>query len=169
MPTPCKQCKRLGRQCRIDLRSGRCVDCVQLKQKCDLVVTQAEFQQLRRIRKNLEEKLVAAESEEDELIARLNEQRAKVKRLRREARFAKDRLHDSLEKEMASIEEAEQLERELVASSGAPIPVDFVAPDPVVVTDILAMSTEDWSEMGGVSWDAFLSAGGTSEVPLDNL
>ena len=42
MPTPYSSCHRSGKECRIDLSSGHCAECISGGCSCDLVVTDSD-------------------------------------------------------------------------------------------------------------------------------
>ena len=42
MPTPCSSYRRFGKECRVDLSSGRCAECISGGCSCDLVVTDSD-------------------------------------------------------------------------------------------------------------------------------
>ncbi|KYG41388.1 hypothetical protein M433DRAFT_159094, partial [Acidomyces richmondensis BFW] len=104
--------------CKVDLRSSRCTECVRRVRKYDLVVTRTEFNKLRSIRLRLKEQLERAEDEEEKLQAR-------ICRLRKQLRFSKRQEGAAFDKELASIEEAEEQERLLLASSSEPVVVEL--------------------------------------------
>ncbi|KYG40358.1 hypothetical protein M433DRAFT_160538, partial [Acidomyces richmondensis BFW] len=104
--------------CKVDLRSGRCAECVRRIRKYDLVVTRTEFNKLRSIRLRLKEQLERAEDEEEKLQAR-------IRRLRKQLRFSERQEGAAFDKELASIEEAEEQERLLLASSSEPVEVEL--------------------------------------------
>ncbi|KXL48794.1 MAG: hypothetical protein FE78DRAFT_86809, partial [Acidomyces sp. 'richmondensis'] len=97
--------------CKVDLRSSRCTECVRRVRKYDLVVTRTEFNKLRSIRLRLKEQLERAEDEEEKLV---EEQEALL-----------TRICAAFDKELASIEEAEEQERLLLASSSEPVVVEL--------------------------------------------
>ncbi|KYG40932.1 hypothetical protein M433DRAFT_159689, partial [Acidomyces richmondensis BFW] len=101
----------LSLDCKVDLRSSRYAECVRRVRKCDLVVTRTEFNKLCSIRLRLKEQLERAEDEEEKLV---EEQEALLTRIRTQEGAAFD-------KELASIEEAEEQERSLLASSSEPV------------------------------------------------
>jgi len=129
MPTPCTRCARLGSECRVDLSSGRCSECIRVGRKagksgCDLVVTDEDWGRLLSLRKRVREELERLGEEDDQesaeferlsgMVAALvaKQQLRKRKRRRLEAQFLK--LHaeqgEMVDRELGSIEEMEKLE-----------------------------------------------------------
>ncbi|KAF2192699.1 hypothetical protein K469DRAFT_317348 [Zopfia rhizophila CBS 207.26] len=53
MPSPCSRCRDNGRRCLVHPALGRCSECINRSVKCDLVVTQPEWNQLDRDKKKL--------------------------------------------------------------------------------------------------------------------
>lgn len=167
MPTPCAYCKSHRLECKVDLRSGRCAECVRRARKCDLVVTRAEFDKLRSSRLKLKEQLERAEDEEEKLseehevlLARIRTQQARIRRLRKQLRFSEHQEGAAFEKELASIEEAEEQERSLLASSSEPLAVELPPLEVFPIDDRLMMSPSQWADLAGDAWSFDL--GGTS-------
>ncbi|KXL48192.1 MAG: hypothetical protein FE78DRAFT_29337 [Acidomyces sp. 'richmondensis'] len=77
---------------------------------------------LRSIRLRLKEQLERAEDEEEKLVG---EQEARIRRLRKQLRFSERQEGAAFDKELASIEEAEEQERSLLASSSEPVAVEL--------------------------------------------
>ncbi|KYG39922.1 hypothetical protein M433DRAFT_9598 [Acidomyces richmondensis BFW] len=76
---PLRHHRSLSLDCKVDLRSSRCAECIRRARKCDLVVTRTEFDKLRSIRLRLKEQLERAEDEEEKLV---EEQEALLTRIR---------------------------------------------------------------------------------------
>jgi len=170
MPTPCAYCKSHHLDCKVDLRSGRCAECVRRARKCDLVVTRAEFDKLRSIRLRLKEQLERAEDEEEKLVeeqeallVRIRTQQARIRRLRKQLRFSERQEGAAFDKELASIEEAEEQERSLIASYAEPVSVDLPSVSLFPFDDRLMMSPSQWADLGGDDW-SFGLGGTSSEV-----
>ncbi|KAF2181550.1 hypothetical protein K469DRAFT_792018 [Zopfia rhizophila CBS 207.26] len=77
MPSPCSRCRDNGRCCLVHLSSGRCSECIDRNTKCDLVVTQPEWNRLDRDKERLRRQLEKAQDDlldycrcEEELRAR---------------------------------------------------------------------------------------------------
>jgi len=145
MPTPCSSCVKHGRLCVLDVVSGRCSECIgrNIQSSCNLVVSDAEFRKNSLARKKLLEKLEAAEDLELEA-------RSRQRRLKKELALIDTRYKELHEREMASIEELEKLEREEAAKQ---IPVSLSSPGS---TDPL-LADFAWSSLGSLSaWDPLL-------------
>ena len=54
MPTPCGRCKHSSSLCKVDLRSGRCSECIRCERRCDLSITRQEWLCLKKEKANLE-------------------------------------------------------------------------------------------------------------------
>jgi len=129
MPTPCSRCARLGTECRVDLSSGRCSECIRVGRKagksgCDLVVTDEDWSRLLNLRKRVREELEKLGEEDDRLgdesadlarkllVHQQKQELLKRKRRRLETQYLK--LHaeqgELVERELESALEAEALE-----------------------------------------------------------
>ncbi|KAF2179119.1 hypothetical protein K469DRAFT_322608 [Zopfia rhizophila CBS 207.26] len=60
MPSPCSRCRDNGRRCLVHLASRRCSECIDRNVKCDLVVTQPEWNRLDRDKERLQRQLEKA-------------------------------------------------------------------------------------------------------------
>ncbi|KAF1987085.1 hypothetical protein K402DRAFT_299595, partial [Aulographum hederae CBS 113979] len=118
---PCSGCKTRDLECKIDVRSGRCGECVRHGRKCNLVVTSGEFKQLAQHRNKLRKDLKTSLDKEERLFQELEKERAKTRRLQAQLEFVEKREGDAIEREFASIEEQDELERQLQAN---PVPVE---------------------------------------------
>ncbi|KAK6006489.1 hypothetical protein QM012_006899 [Aureobasidium pullulans] len=150
MPTPYASCRTSNRTCRVDLRSGRYSECVRRARKCDLVVTKAEFDRLSKMRKKAEKELEAAEEEEDRITEKLRVQQARIRRLRKQLRQAETREGEAVERELASIKEAEQLERDIMSGLNM-FPADLPECSTFAFDDRLAISPGQWADLVDVS------------------
>ncbi|KAF2180989.1 hypothetical protein K469DRAFT_437765, partial [Zopfia rhizophila CBS 207.26] len=61
--SPCSRCHDNDRRCLVNLVSGRCSECIDRNVKCDLVVTQPEWNRLDRDKERLQQRLRAAEED----------------------------------------------------------------------------------------------------------
>jgi hypothetical protein len=167
MPTPCSHCRTKNLVCRVDLKSGRCCECVRRAQKCSLRVTKQEFDRLAKMRKQAEEELEKAGGEEEKMASKLQDQQeklrvqqAKIRRMRKQLRKTERDESEAFDREMASIEEAEQIERELAAQ--APVVATDIVSDapPFEFDDRLSYTTRQWEDfVEGFDWQ--LVSGGT--------
>lgn len=157
MPVPCSRCRSDNASCKIDLRSGRCALCIQKGRKCDLVVTRAEWEKMAKEKKRLKEQLDAAEEAISVAIARRS-------RLRKQLLLFEKRESEAIERELASIEEIERLERE--AQERATAEASNYDPNSSELPpfhDILAMSPVQWGQVDDLPlsfWEN-LGSGGT--------
>lgn len=53
MVKPCATCAKHGRVCRVHVRSGKCSECLRRNQRCDIRVSQSEWDRLKQERKRL--------------------------------------------------------------------------------------------------------------------
>ncbi|KAF1982155.1 hypothetical protein K402DRAFT_397896 [Aulographum hederae CBS 113979] len=120
---PCSGCKTRSLKCKVDVRSGRCGECVRRGRKCDLVVTSGEFRKSAQHRNRLRKDLKASLDNEERLFQELEKERAKTRRLQTQLEFAEKREGDAIEREFASIEEQEEMERQL-QDNHVPVEVD---------------------------------------------
>ncbi|KAF2176719.1 hypothetical protein K469DRAFT_812682 [Zopfia rhizophila CBS 207.26] len=111
MPTPCSNCSRRDDDCLVNLSSGRCSACNDRNVKCDLIVSQPEWDRLDRDKAKLRRQLERAE--EDAL-----EARSRALRLRRELAKVDSKEKEMFDREMASIREVQALEEEEACSWG---------------------------------------------------
>jgi len=107
MPTPCSNCRtaKPARSCRVSLASGRCSECISRNVKCDLVVTEKDWQKVDDKESQLRSQLSEARRIRDEAFAR-------EERLMKELQFLESRKEEMARRELASIEELEKLEAE---------------------------------------------------------
>jgi len=133
MPSPCSRCSSRGLKCLVDLSSGRCSECIRSGRKCDLVVTDSDWDSLHRAQRVVKEQLDVVETQHTELLARHTALLAQLAnlaaqssslvaeseslgsrrlRLRKQAGLLTDREKEMTLRELASIEEMEKLEAE---------------------------------------------------------
>ncbi|KAF2834075.1 hypothetical protein M501DRAFT_1004142 [Patellaria atrata CBS 101060] len=167
MPTPCSSCRRSSRSCIVDIPSGFCSECLARGTKCDLVVTQKDWDKLDALKAKLRSELDAAERAEDET-ARLREEavleampiraaRAHSRRLRRKLLLLERKEAEMSRRELGSIEELEALEREAEkqqASLSAPVSPSAVS--------LSGWSDLDFSVLEGLEFPGFV--GETAQV-----
>jgi hypothetical protein len=129
MPTPCDRCRRQNVPCLVDVRSGRCKSCNDSKKRCNLRVTFQEFEKLAKARRSLSEQVESAEDEleaaEAAVVAahtKVLQARAKARRLRKQLRSKEQSEDDAYCRELAGIEEVEQMEAEASGLAGPSIP-----------------------------------------------
>ncbi|KAF2174784.1 hypothetical protein K469DRAFT_101304 [Zopfia rhizophila CBS 207.26] len=116
MPTPCSNCSRRGDDCLVNLSSGRCSACNDRNAKCDLVVSQPEWDRIDCDKEKLRRQLEKAQDEAIETRRRLlladQEAQARERRLRRELAQIDSKEKEMFDREMASIREVQALEQE---------------------------------------------------------
>jgi hypothetical protein len=79
MPTPCSYCRTRNLVCRVNLKSGRCYECVRKAQKCSLLVTKKEFDRLAKLREKAKSDLEKAENDEERMAAKLHKQQEELR------------------------------------------------------------------------------------------
>ncbi len=57
MALSCGACRRAGAKCLVDVSSGYCARCLERHLKCNLVVTEADWERLERAREKVEQEL----------------------------------------------------------------------------------------------------------------
>ena len=105
MPTPCSNCKRRGDNCIVHLVSSRCAAYNNRNVKCDLVVTEEEWNRLDRDKTKLARQLEDIEEKELEL-------RSKKLRLRRQLAKVDSKEKEMFHRELVSIDEVRALEEQ---------------------------------------------------------
>jgi len=100
---PCNHCSNRSVECRVGTGSDRCVECVRLGRKCDLAVSEAEWERVRKERARLR--------------AELSETLAKAARLQKQQELIESRWEDMVRREFKDIEELEEDERRQMAES----------------------------------------------------
>ncbi len=132
MSSPCGACRRAGAKCLVDVSSGYCARCLERHLKCDLVVTEADWDRLERAREKVEQELkdtvaqvLAAEESRRVLLS-------KQLRLLEQLGLLGRREKEMFARELSSIEEQEKLEQEdaqrASSSSNAAVDPSAVAP-----------------------------------------
>ncbi len=130
---PCSYCQQHQRSCRVDIRSGRCAECVRRGRACNVRTTKAEFDKLVAARATLKEQVaVAAKAKSDALEAFLSAQ-AKEDRLRKQLELTEKRGQVAFEEELAEVDELDP-----------PIPLDLPVDD-FLWDDRLALSPSAWA------------------------
>lgn len=118
MPTPCSRCRtsRPPKECKVSLASGRCLSCISSGAKCDLVVTEKDWEKVERQEEDLRRQLADARRQQDEAFSQLRAAQAaalaKEERLLTQLRFLESRRAEMIRRELSSIEELEKLEEE---------------------------------------------------------
>ena len=158
MPTRCHHCSSVDKECKVDLRTGRCSECARLGQSCNQQVTRIEYEKIRATRLKIARQLEEAEEEEDAMTRKLLEHRARVRRLRKQLRMKEEKEAVAQDREAASIAEAERAERELQDLFAKPIPLDLPFCEPVSFDGRLWKSPSEWSALDGVPFSVL---GGT--------
>ncbi|KAF2834072.1 hypothetical protein M501DRAFT_1004844 [Patellaria atrata CBS 101060] len=143
MPTPCSACRRFSRSCIVDIPSGFCSECLARGSKCDLVVTQKDWDKLDALKARTRSELAAAEDEQESLQAR-------VRRLRNQLRSLEEKEFEMSRRELGSIEELEALER---AAEGQR--ASSVAPPSSAVVSPSGWSGLDFSALEGLEFPGF--------------
>lgn len=70
MPTPCARCKPSATLCKVDLRSGKCCECIRRGYRCDLFLTQKEWSRLKQEKARFEEELNTKQEAKAAAVAR---------------------------------------------------------------------------------------------------
>ncbi|KAF2177319.1 hypothetical protein K469DRAFT_809518 [Zopfia rhizophila CBS 207.26] len=84
MPLPCSHCRDNGRHCLVYLSSRRCSECIDRNVKCDLVMTQPEWNRLDRDKECLRCQLEKAQDDLLDYRRREEELRAREHQIRHE-------------------------------------------------------------------------------------
>ena len=99
----CKNCSDRSIECRVGRGSERCLECVRLGRKCDLSISDAEWERVRKERARLS--------------AELQETYAKAARLQKQQELVESRWEEMVRREFQNIEELEEDERRQAAES----------------------------------------------------
>ncbi|KAF2179910.1 hypothetical protein K469DRAFT_797885, partial [Zopfia rhizophila CBS 207.26] len=112
MPSPCSRCRDNGRRYLVHLSSGRCSECINRNVKCDLVVTQPEWNRLDHDKERLYHQLEKAQ--DDLLTHRRHEKelRSRERQIRRELAQTDSQEREMFQRELASIDEVHAIEEE---------------------------------------------------------
>jgi len=154
MVKSCSTCQRHKRVCKVHLRSGKCSECLHHGQRCDVRVTQSEWDRLKadkaRLRKEIKEAYeaqeaahAAQEKAREDLWAAF----AKEMRLQQQMDLLDKRAEEAIAVEEANIVELEQ--EELLDVSG--VPEGSLG---------LNLALDTWSALDGLPLDFW-------EVPTD--
>ncbi|KAF2842569.1 hypothetical protein M501DRAFT_998914 [Patellaria atrata CBS 101060] len=160
MPTPCSACRRSSRSCIVDIPSGFCSECLARGTKCDLVVTQKDWDKLDVLKARTRSELAAAEHDEElaldheervraEASAQVRTARARARRLRRQLRSLEDKEVEMSRRELGSIEELEALERGAGKQQASSVASSSVASPP-------GWSDLDFSALEGLEFPGFV-------------
>lgn len=129
MVKPCSTCKANKRSCKVHIRSGKCSECIRRGQRCDLQVTQSEWERLKKEKSKLRQGIKEAFEAQEQARAAEERARAATERALDEQRtaFAREMrlrqqmdLLDSRAAEAISVEEnnIRELEGEVIELSG---------------------------------------------------
>jgi hypothetical protein len=117
MVKKCSTCVKHNRICRVHVRSGKCGACNKLGQRCDVKVTQSEFQRLAaekiRLKKEIQESRDLQEEEfraHEKALERMRVARVKEERLRQQMDLLDRRADEAIAVEEGNIRELEQQE-----------------------------------------------------------
>lgn len=117
MVKPCASCAKNKRVCKVHVRSGKCSECLRRGQRCNLQVTQSEWERLKNEKERLRKAIKEAYEEQER--ARFKQERAreaqtaafaKEMRLRQQMDLLDQRAADAVAVEEANIEELERQE-----------------------------------------------------------
>lgn len=112
MVKPCQTCEKRGRVCKVHIRSGKCSECLRRGQRCDLRVTQSEWDRLKNERLKIRRKLQDSRRAQDQARAVLTAEHEKEMRLRQQLDLLEEKEAEAIAVEEANIEEQEAEERE---------------------------------------------------------
>lgn len=135
MVKPCATCKKHKRVCKVHVRSGKCSECLRRGQRCDLQVTQSEWERLKAERVKLRSSIKEAHEAQEKAREELNVAFAREMRLRQQLDLLEKREAEAIAVEEANIEAQESEELLLNAS----LPPEF---GPL-------LSPETWNAMEG--------------------
>jgi hypothetical protein len=121
MVQKCATCKKHNRVCRVHVRSGKCSECLKRGQRCDVRVTQSEFQRLAEEKKKLQGEIKKAQEAQSEAMRaqekafeELRVARAREERLRRQMDLIDSRADEAIAVESRELAEQELEESELL-------------------------------------------------------
>jgi hypothetical protein len=165
MVQKCSACVKNRRVCKVHLRSGKCSQCLRLGQRCDVRVTESEFQRLvqqkEKLRREIKESRAAqdvAMKANEKALEDLRVARAREERLRLQMDLIDRRAEDAIAAESHSIEEQE------LADAGETIL--FEGPSEGLA---LNMSPSTWSAFEGVPADFWETFEFDGLVPLSEV
>lgn len=153
VPTKCFHCFKANKECKVDLRSGRCSECAHHGQSCNLQVTRIEYERIRKERLKVASKLEEAEQEEDAMTEKLLEQRRKIRRLRKQLHIRESHEYEARGKEEASIDDAERVEAAFLSVEPM-TSMDSQSITPAPMDDQLLISPAYWGDVDSTPWRA---------------
>ncbi|KAG9647876.1 hypothetical protein KCU64_g10001, partial [Aureobasidium melanogenum] len=114
MVKPCATCSKHGRVCRVHVRSGKCSECLRRNQRCDIRVSQSEWDRLKQERKRLRDAIKDAYHAQEQArkeadLARERQQTAFARemRLRQQLDLLDKKEEEAVAAEYAGIEQEE--------------------------------------------------------------
>jgi hypothetical protein len=85
MVKSCATCSKHGRVCRVYVRSGKCSECLRRNQRCDIRVSQSEWDRLKQERKRLRDAIKDAYHAQEQA-----RKEADIARERQQTAFARE-------------------------------------------------------------------------------
>lgn len=156
MPTPCRHCEESGISCKVDLRSGRCYECIRLRSRCDLSLTHGEWSCLKKEKARLEKEVEKNEEAKMEAMT-------KKTRLRKELAYLAGQKLEAAERELAAITRKD--DKGYAAGAAE---VSFPALSPPSPTD-LQMSPQEWGLKDGLPKQFWSSPGPQTRMDDDSV
>ena len=159
MVKSCSTCFKHKRECRVHVRSGKYSECIRRGQRCDIQVTQSEWEHLKKEKTKLRQGIKEAYKAQEKARADLQVAFAREMRLRQQMDFLDKR-----------VEEAVSVEESALAEVGQEI-IDFSQPLEGLAFNL---SPHTWSALDDLPdgfWDVPVSAvsGKTALVPSSSL
>ncbi|GAB7336239.1 hypothetical protein MBLNU13_g09001t1 [Cladosporium sp. NU13] len=154
---PCTRCRNAKvkpgetrPKCIVGPKSGRCSECVRkgYHKDCDVKLSVPEWERFRNIRERLSKELEDADEEEvrllmeqQDLLRKLSQHKAKKIRLRKQLRLAENRTETAVARELDELEAAEAVEDEFLPSLE---PSGLEVSGPPTDSDPWGMTPSDW-------------------------
>lgn len=151
----CLRCARSQKECRLSSLSQKCAECIRTGRKCEPAEPAVNFAGIDKALEKLEREELETEAAWEAAVELARVKQSKLKRLRQQRRFLKEREQKMFEKGLSDVEELERLEElEKVAEIGVTL-AGSSSLDELLSPSALSPGTLNW-----------LTSGGIDEVPL---
>ena len=144
----CEHCSRLQKKCCVDNEFDRCIECVHLDHKCDLMFLMIEWKRIKAERDRVLHELLNTHKQMQEIFARAT-------RLQNQFVFLKNKKQTMIERKFWNIVKLKKDERKTSESSLDDLLFDVSFKQVKISSDFdwLSFSTETITEASDSSWD----------------
>lgn len=138
--SPCGQCQTVYSECKVDLRSGKCAECIKYSRNCDLIVTRNEWEKMKNERRKLKQQINDSEATLQQLLLRRSD-------LLQQWVDLEEKASEAIFQEMKNIEELERLEH--TRQAAAPTAELEIPAEDSDYQQILQMGPQAWDFIDG--------------------